>query len=55
MSLWPTKPPIHWAPGSLSPGVKWLSCEANHPSIPNAEERMSAATPALPHTPTTHA
>jgi hypothetical protein len=36
LALRPTHPPIQWVPGALSPGVKWLRCEADH-SPPSAE------------------
>jgi len=29
-ALRPTQPPIQWAPGVLSPGIKWLGHEADH-------------------------
>jgi hypothetical protein len=30
-ALGPTQPPIQWAPGAVSPGLKRQGCEANHP------------------------
>jgi hypothetical protein len=37
LSLGPTQPPIQWAPGALSLGVKRLGSEADHSSPPSAE------------------
>jgi hypothetical protein len=36
-ALGSTQPPIHWVPGALTPGVKWLGCEADHSSPSSAE------------------
>jgi hypothetical protein len=36
-ALGPTKPPIQWVPGALSPGVKQPGCEADH-SLPTTAE-----------------
>jgi hypothetical protein len=37
MALGPTQPPIQWVSGSLSMGVKWPVCEANHSPSSSAE------------------
>jgi hypothetical protein len=37
MALGPTQPPIQWAPGSLSLGVKWLGHKADHSPPSNAK------------------
>jgi hypothetical protein len=29
LALGPTQPPVQWVPEVLSPGVKWLGCEAD--------------------------
>jgi hypothetical protein len=36
-ALGPTKPPVQWVPGSLSPGAKRPGREAGHSPLPNAE------------------
>jgi len=36
-ALGPTHLPIHWVPGALSWGVKWLGCETDHSSPSRAE------------------
>jgi hypothetical protein len=36
-ALGPTQPPIQWALGALSLGVKWLECEADHSPLSGAE------------------
>jgi hypothetical protein len=37
MAVGPTQPPIQWAPDTLSLGVKWLGCEADHSPPSSAE------------------
>jgi hypothetical protein len=32
-----TKPPIHWVPSAISPGIRWLGREADH-SPPYCDE-----------------
>jgi len=36
-ALEPTKPPIQWAPGALSLGVKWPGSESDHPPTSTGE------------------
>jgi hypothetical protein len=36
-ALGPTQPPIQWAPGALSLGVKWPGREADHSPPSSAE------------------
>jgi len=36
-ALGPTQPPIQWAPGAFSLGLKRQGCEADHSSPPSAE------------------
>jgi len=39
---------IHWVPGALSLGLKWLCCEIDHSPPSNAKVRMHGAVPPLP-------
>jgi len=48
-ALGPTQPPIHWAPGALSLGVKRPRREADHSPPSRAEViRIRGAIPPLP-------
>jgi len=42
-AMGPTKPPVHWIPGVLLLGVKWLRHEADHsaPSMAKAKNEWS--------------
>jgi hypothetical protein len=48
-ALRPSGPPIQWVPGALSPKVKRLGRETDHPSS-TAEVTNCGATTPLPHT-----
>jgi hypothetical protein len=43
--LGPTQPPIHWVPGTLSPGLKRQGREADHSSPSSAEVKNDSAIP----------
>jgi hypothetical protein len=53
-SLRPTKPPIQWAQGVLSPGVKRQEREAEHSPPSNAEIKNGGAIPPLPRMSSRH-
>jgi hypothetical protein len=46
--LGPTKPPIQWVPGALSPGVKEQGHEADH-SLPSSAEVKLSYTSTTPY------
>jgi hypothetical protein len=48
-ALGPTRPPIQWALGVISQGLKRLGLEANHSPPSTAEVKNGAAVPHLPH------
>jgi hypothetical protein len=50
-ALRPTKPPLQWIPGALSPGVKRPGLEADHSSISSAEVNNCGAVFPLPYKP----
>jgi hypothetical protein len=39
-ALEPTQPPVQWVPWTLSLGVKWHGCEADHSPPPVLRSRM---------------
>jgi uncharacterized protein (DUF427 family) len=45
----PIQPPIQWAPGALSRGVKQQGHEPDHSPPPSAEVKNGGAIPSLPH------
>jgi hypothetical protein len=47
-ALGPTQPPIQWAPGALSPGVKRQVREADHSFPSSAEVKNCGAVPPFP-------
>jgi hypothetical protein len=48
LGLVPTQPPISWAPGALSPGVKRPGCEADYSPPTSAEFKNVEAIPPSP-------
>jgi hypothetical protein len=53
-ALGPTQPPIQWAPGAISPGVKQGGREADQSPPSSAVVKSSGATLPLPHTSSWH-
>jgi hypothetical protein len=49
-ALWPTRLPIQWVRGAVSPGVKRQGREADHLPPSSAEVKKGGAIPPLPHT-----
>jgi hypothetical protein len=45
-----TQPLIQWIPGTLSPGVKRMGHEANHPPKPSAEVKTRLNYTSITHT-----
>jgi hypothetical protein len=43
----PTQPPIQWVPWTLSLGVKWYGCGADHLLPSSAEVKNGGPTPLL--------
>jgi hypothetical protein len=54
LALGSTQPPIQWAPGAFSPGVKWLKREADHSPSSNAEVNKTWSIHPLPNTSSWH-
>jgi hypothetical protein len=50
----PTQRPIQWAPGFLSPGIKWLGCVADHSPPSSVKVKNGGAIPPLRHVPSWH-
>jgi hypothetical protein len=48
--LRPTQPPVHWVPGALSLGIKWLWHDADHSPPTSAEvKKMWIYTSTFPY------
>jgi hypothetical protein len=56
LALWPTQSPVHWVPGSLFSGLKWLGHEVDHSptKVPRQKPAPLPCCPAdIPHVPRT--
>jgi hypothetical protein len=52
--LRPTQPPIQWALGAPSMGVKWQGHEADHSPPSSAEVKNGGVIPPFSHMPSRH-
>jgi hypothetical protein len=49
LALGPAQPPVQWIPLTVSFGLKWQGCEADHSLPSSAEVKNGGALPPLPH------